>query len=55
MSDENKWPSHARATLRRYFQKRSAPRAIVSLLLIMAGLFGFLVSYASLHIGLIQM
>jgi len=53
MSD--KWPSHARATLRRYFEKRSAPRTIVSLLLILAGFFGFLVSYVSLHLGLTQM
>jgi hypothetical protein len=53
MSD--KWPAHARATLRRYFEKRSAPRTIVSLLLILTGFFGFLVSYVSLHFGLTQM
>lgn len=55
MSDKNEWPSHARATLRRYFQKRSAPRTIVSLLLIVTGFFAFLVSYSSLHFGLTQM
>lgn len=55
MSDKDKWPAHARATLRRYFEKRSAPRSIVSLLLILTGLFGFLVSYAALHFGLTQM
>jgi VanZ family protein len=53
--DSDKWPGHARATLRRYFEKRSAPRTIVSLLLIFAGFFGFLVSYVSLHLGLTQM
>ena len=53
MSD--KWPSHARATLRRYFEKRSALRTIVSFLLILAGSFGFLVSYVSLRLGLTQM
>lgn len=55
MSEKNEWPAHARASLRRYFQKRSAPRAIVSLLLILTGSFAFLVSYASLHFGLTQM
>ncbi len=55
MSDKDKWPAHVRATLRSYFQKRSAPRSIVSLLLILTGLFGFLVSYAALHFGLTQM
>lgn len=55
MSDKSEWPAHARATLRRYFQKRSAPRTIVSLLLILTGFFAFLVSYASLHFGLTQM
>src|SRR5687768_3661391 len=55
MNDENKWRAHVRSTLRGYFQKRSAPRAIVSLLLILAGFFGFLVSYVSLRFGLAQM
>ena len=55
MSDKSEWPAHARATLRRYFQKRSAPRTIVSLLLIFTGFFAFLVSYVSLHFGLTQM
>lgn len=55
MSDKNNWPAHARGTLRQYFQKRSAPRTIVSLLLILTGFFAFLVSYASLRFGLTQM
>ena len=55
MSDKNEWPAHARATLQRYFQKRSAPRTIVSLLLILTGFFAFLISYASLRFGLTQM
>lgn len=55
MSEKNEWPTHARATLRRYFQKRSAPRTIVSLLLILTGFFALLVSYASLRFGLTQM
>lgn len=55
MSDKSNWPVHARAALRRYFQKRSAPRTIVSLLLILTGFFAFLVSYASLRFGLTQM
>jgi hypothetical protein len=55
MTDGNKWHAHVRSTLRRYFQKRSAPRAIVSLLLVLAGFFGFLLSYASLRLGLDQM
>jgi hypothetical protein len=55
MNDEEKWPAHARETLRRYFEKRSAPRTIVSLLLILTGAFGFLVSYTALRFGLTQM
>lgn len=55
MNDKEKWRTRVRAAVRRYFEKRSAPKTILSLLLIITGFFGFLMSFASLHLGLEQM
>lgn len=55
MNDKEKWRTRVHAAVRRYFEKRSAPKTILSLLLIITGFFGFLISFASLHLGLEQM
>jgi hypothetical protein len=49
------WRNRARQALERYFQKRSAPRLILSLLLVLTGAAGFAVSFVSLHLDLRQM
>jgi hypothetical protein len=49
------WRNRARQALERYFQRRSAPRLILSLLLILTGTAGFAISIAFLHLGLRQM
>lgn len=52
MNDKVQWRKRAQTALQRYFEKRSAPRTILTLFLIMTGLFAFLVSFVSLHLGL---
>jgi len=55
MNEETEVRERAQNALRRYFEKRSSPRIILSLLLILAGSFAFLVSFISLHSGVEQM
>jgi hypothetical protein len=55
MDDKEKWRTRVHNAVRRYFERRSAPRIILGLLLIMTGLFGLLISFVSLHLGLEQM
>ncbi len=50
-----RWRKRARRALERYFAKRSAPRSILSLLLILTGFAGLVVSFALLRAGLFAM
>lgn len=49
---DEKWRTRARRALERYFEKRSAPRLILSVLLILTGTAGLLISFLLLHGGL---
>lgn len=51
MDPHPKWRLRARAALEAYFRKRSFPRFILGLLVIIAGLAGFLISHVLLHHG----
>lgn len=59
MSDDprapSKWRTRATAALRRYFEERSYPRTILTLLLLLSGAAGFLVSAGLLRIGFYDM
>jgi hypothetical protein len=48
MSDGPAWRGRARAALDQYFEQRSFPRTMLSIVLIITGLCGFLVSYGLL-------
>ena len=49
---DEKWRTRTRRALERYFDKRSAPRLILSVLLILTGTAGLLISILLLHAGL---
>jgi hypothetical protein len=55
MRDNRQWRLRARTALQNYFQKRSAPRLILTVLLIITGLAGLIVSFVLLRSGLEQM
>ena len=55
MRDNPQWRLRARTALQGYFHRRSAPRIILSLLLILTGLAGLIVSFVLLRSGLEQM
>lgn len=50
-----RWRERARRALEGYFQKRSPPRLILSLILILTGFAGLVVSFGLLHAGLFAM
>ena len=50
-----KWRARATAALQRYFEERSYPRTMLTLLLLLAGAPGFLVSAGMLRIGYYHM
>ena len=50
-----KWRKRATAALEAYFERRSYPRTMLTLLLLLAGAAGFLVSYGLLHAGVDHM
>ena len=55
MTVEPNWRRRARAALEAYFERRSFPRTMLSLLLTITGLCGFLISYALLRFGVDHM
>jgi hypothetical protein len=55
MDSKPKWRLRARAALEAYFRKRSHPRFILGLLVTIAGMVGFLISYVLLHRGIVAM
>ena len=55
MNDEPAWHARARSALERYFERRSFPRMMLSFVLIITGLCGFLVSYGMLRLGVDHM
>lgn len=55
MSVPSKWRQHARKALENYFSKRSYPRAILSLIILITGLAGYIISFAMLRAGLTDM
>lgn len=52
---QSKWRARATTALRRYFEERSYPRTILTLLLLLAGAAGFLVSAGLLRVGVYHM
>ena len=50
-----KWRGRATAALEAYFEKRSFPRTMLTLVLMLSGVAGFLVSYALLRLGVDHM
>ena len=50
-----KWRSRAKKSLEAYFRRRSFPRLTLSLLLILTGVTGFLLSYAMLRLAIDHM
>ncbi len=55
MKEPEKFRSRARAALESYFQKRSFPRIMLGLILLVTGLVGGTVSYGLLHAGVLPM
>lgn len=55
MADPAKFRSRARAALEGYFQKRSYPRLVLGLILLVTGAVGLGVSYELLHAGVLRM
>ena len=55
MNDPAAWRSRANDALEAYFRRRSFPRLMLSLLLLLTGVTGFLVSYGMLRLGLDHM
>lgn len=55
MNDDDPWRVRARTALQDYFQRRSAPRLILSAILILTGSAGFGVSAGLLRFGLERM
>jgi hypothetical protein len=50
-----KWRERARRALENYFRRRSLPRVMLGLVLMITGIIGFTVSYGLLHLGLLAM
>lgn len=55
MSDHLQWRQRARKALEAYFERRSKPRLILSVVLIAAGLVGLLASIGLFHAGVERM
>jgi hypothetical protein len=55
MDPKLKWRQRAKLALEGYFRRRSLPRLALSLLLILTGGVGFLISFALLHLGVPEM
>jgi len=55
MTFDPNWRCRARAALERYFERRSYPRTVLTLLLIITGLVAFFASYAMLRAGVDHM
>jgi hypothetical protein len=55
MNDDERWRVRARTALQDYFRRRSAPRLILSAILILTGSAGLVVSVALLRFGLERM
>ena len=55
MNDDKQWRHRAGKALRAYFDKRSAPRLILTAILGITGVTGFLASAGLLHLGLTHM
>ena len=51
MDSHPNWRLRARAALETYFRKRSHPRFTLGLLVMIAGIAGFLISHVLLHLG----
>lgn len=51
MDSHPKWRLRARAALEAYFRKHSLPRLTLSLIVIISGFAGFIISYTLLHHG----
>lgn len=51
MDSHPKWRLRARAALEAYFRNRSHPRFTLGLLVVVAGIAGFLISHMLLHLG----
>jgi hypothetical protein len=49
------WRQRARMGLEAYFRRHSFPRTALAIVLVITGLFGFLVSFGLLHLGLREM
>lgn len=54
MSSE-RWRSRTRSALQAYFRRRSFPRLTLSVILLITGVCGFLISYLLLHLGMVHM
>ena len=55
MNRDEQWRGRARTALQAYFQKRSAPRLILSAILILTGSVGFAVSVGLMRLGMVTM
>ncbi len=55
MEENPVWRSRAKASLEAYFRRRSFPRLTLSLLLVLTGVTGFLISYGMLRLGVAHM
>jgi hypothetical protein len=55
MAEKKSWRSRAHRGLEDYFRRRSFPRLMLSLVLILTGLAGFGLSYGLLRLGLTEM
>lgn len=55
MDATEKWRARVRNALEAYFRRRSFPRITLSLVLIITGAFGFLISYGMLRLGVEHM
>lgn len=55
MNDPEKWRSKLRAVLEAYLRRRSMPRCILGLLLVLTGVCGYLISFSLLHLGVNHM
>ncbi len=52
MITKGQWRAKVRAALEAYFQRRSYPRSILTLLILLTGAVGFLLSYGMLRAGI---
>ena len=55
VTGKTKWRSRAKAALESYFYRRSFPRITLTLLLLITGAAGFLISYGMLRAGVLHM